>query len=51
MTNNPALFEAHVYGIIVDSKGKVLFIKSVGGLKKYMFPGGTIKVGENSGTS
>jgi len=47
MNGNPALFEAHVYGVIVNTGGKVLFIKSVGGLKKYMFPGGTIEVGED----
>lgn len=47
MTINRALFESHVYGIIFDSKGKVLFVKSVGGMKKYMFPGGTMSIGES----
>ena len=30
-----------------NSEEKVLFVKSMGGLKKYMFPGGTLAIGEN----
>ena len=47
MINSPALFEAHVYGIIVNADGKMLFVKSTGGLKKFMFPGGTIELNES----
>ncbi|MDD3160202.1 MAG: NUDIX domain-containing protein [Candidatus ainarchaeum sp.] len=36
------LFEIHVYGII-KNQNKILFLKSNGGLKKFMFPGGTLE--------
>lgn len=39
------LFEIHVYGVLVH-KNKVLFVKSQTGLKKFMFPGGTLEDGE-----
>ena len=48
MNTSAAVFEAHAYGVIQNADGKVLFMKSTDGLKKFMFPGGTVEIGETT---
>lgn len=40
------LAEIHQYAIIINEKKEVLWIRGVGGSKKYSFPGGTVEEGE-----
>ena len=41
------LTEVHQYAVIVDKEKNVLWLKSKGGKKKLMFPGGTLEKGED----
>ena len=47
MVHEASLFEVHVYGLIVNKHKEVLFVESVSGLRKFMFPGGTLEPNES----
>lgn len=40
------LAEIHQYAIIVNAKKEVLWVRSAGGSKRFMFPGGTVERNE-----
>ena len=47
MTHKKSLFEVHVYGLILNKRKEVLFVESTSGLRKFMFPGGTLEPNES----
>ncbi len=40
------LAEIHQYAVIVNAKKEILWVRSAGGKKRFMFPGGTIEENE-----
>ena len=47
MVHETNLFEVQVYGLIVNKHKEVLFVESASGLRKFMFPGGTLEPNES----